>query len=513
MKKIFGLIIITIISLTSAWGQINTLYFNKNIYQSTDLNPARQHNCKFTLGLPAISSLYLDLKHTGFSYADLFYEDATKPAEERFVLDIDGFYNTLGDNNYLFLHNKTNIFNVAFWVRDFYITFDANLNMQQNFTYPKSLFAIKDGNYFTDDRFISLTGFAEDLNIYTSYSIGVSKEVIPGLTVGGKLKLLKGIANVTTEDFQLDWHVSTADADIYDYTFDSKFDIRFAAPFPIEPEYDEDGNLAGVIMDSDAYMDELSSNPTGQLKSLLLSENTGFAVDLGVIYQINKKFEFSASILDLGFINWQTNPMIISTDQSSFVFSGFDLGKYINNISLATSISDPVIRDSIINLVKQDFTDTLITLSNPTFEGNSYKSNLNTKINGGFAYMPADWVTLGFLYNGYLYHKKLISSYTLSGTLMFWRGWSYTLSYTMFKQSFNNVGMGISYKIGPFQTYILTNNISLPTLGARYGISPEKPYDKGIATKWVKNTQTLNLQFGINFIFGCRERKDYGVID
>ncbi len=509
MKKIltiFSLLLITSIS----FAQINSLYFNKNIFQSTELNPARQNTCRVYIGLPALSSLYLNLNHTGFAYSDIFIDNETE-----LLWNVEGLYNTLDPKNHLFVQNKTNLLFFSFVVRDFYITFDANLNLQQNFTYPKSLMDIKDGNYFEDGRYISFTGLNEDFTLYNSYSIGVSKEVAPGLLIGGKFKLLKGLVNVYTKQFMFDWKVSTADEDIYDYIFTTSFDIRASAPFNIfTPEYDDDGNIVGASTGSDAYFDALQDKPVGDLvKEALLPNNNGFAFDFGAIYNLNDKFEFSASIIDLGFINWKSHPMIVSTEKSDFEFAGFDAAKYINNISIATSLQDSTIRDSIINMVITDFVDTLILLSNPTFDSTAYKKNLNAHMHFGVAYSPTDAISLGFLYNGYFYNKELFSTYMLSSTFMFWKGWSYTLSYTMMKKSMNNLGMGFSYKIGFFQMYLLMENISVPSLAARYGIFPEKPYNEGIATKWVKNTQNLNLHFGINFVFGCKNKQDFGVLD
>lgn len=511
MKKIISIIVISIIAFTSSWGQINNLYFNKKVYQSTDLNPARQHNCRFTLGLPAISSIYFDMKHTGFTYSTLFLENESNPGT--FTPNINGFYENLNEKNYLFLHNSINLLNFSFWVREFYITFDADYNIQNNFIYPKSFFNIKDGTYFEDDNYISLTGFSEDFNSYASYAIGVSKEVIPGLTVGGKIRLLKGFTNFTTDKFQLDWYTSNEDDDIYDYTFESSFDLKMSTPFLIEPTYDDAGNINGINSEQEAYMDDLSNNSVDYIKSILLSQNTGFGVDLGVIYEINKMFELSASVTDLGFINWKTNPLTITTEESEFVFSGLDVGKYLNNLSLFKVLGDAEIRDSITSLLSDDMVDTLISLGTPTFGTDTYRKNLNAKLHFGAAFTPAKWVTLGFLYNGYLYKKELINSYTLSSTIMFWKGWSYTLSYTMFKQSLNNVGMGISYKIGPFQTYFMMNNIAVPIFGARYGLNPDKPYNEGIATNMLKNSKWLNMQLGINLMFSCKDRRDFGVID
>lgn len=354
----------------------------------------------------------------------------------------------------------------------------------------------------------------ENLNVYSSYGLGVSKEIIPGLTIGAKFKLLNGIANVTTNKFQFDWHVADTDTSTYDYTFKGDIDMNTSVPFKIHPVYDENGHISDIKTEAEQYFEDIEEDPA-LIKDLFRQENTGFAVDLGFIYNINKKIEISGSILDLGYINWKTNAMNIYAKEFQYNFSGVDISKYVNDLEIAQNLSDKEARDSILENIKDDILDTVFALTDPTFDSTitSYNKRLNSKIYLGFSYSPTNWFTLGLLYNGYIYNKKLFSNYAVSGTLLFWKGWSYTLSYTVFKHSYNNIGMGLSYKVGPFQMYLMMNNIAVPFFAGRYAMYPDKPYDEGIATKWVKNSRWLNLQFGINFTFGCKDQRDYGLLD
>ncbi|MBN2662627.1 MAG: hypothetical protein JXR68_03165 [Bacteroidales bacterium] len=505
MKKIIYIIALLFISI-SVFGQGNSLYFNKNLYQSTYLNPARQVKCKFILGLPGLSSEFVTLKNTGIGYNDIFFE--YESLADSFHYDPDATYDRMNELNYIFLNTRTALWTTAFWIRGVQISFDASLRTETNFAYPQSIFLLKDGNFFTDGRFISATNMAVNTSAYTEVSIGASGEVAQGLTIGGKFKVLRGIVNFNTEQFMFDWHVSDDPADIYDYSFNTSFNFNTTAPLNVI--YDDQGNITSAELDSTLIQD-IQDDPL--LLRDITTNNPGFGVDFGVIYNLNNKFEFSASVLDLGFIKWKATPTNITTNESEFVFSGLDVGKYIGTLGLFTALKDTDTRDSIIGLVTEDFIDSLLFLSDPTITNNEYKTSLNTKLNFGAAYMPKDWVTLGFLYNGVFFNKKLYSSYTLSSTLMFWRGWSYSLSYTMSKKSMNNVGMGFSYKVGPLQMFLTMDNFSLPMMGARYGLSPDKPYDKGIATKWLKNTDYLNVNFGLNFVFGCRDKTDYGLLD
>ncbi len=506
MKKILFIIASLFISL-SVFSQSNSLYFNKKVFQTTQLNPARQFNCRFSLGLPALSSIYLDLQNRGFKYNDIYYPKADV---DSFYYDLDQTYDKLNDVNYMFLHDKISLGYVGFWIRDFYVTLDANFVNEFNFAIPKSIFLIKDGNYFEDGSYISATDMAIDLNAYTEVGLGVSKEIIPGLTIGGKIKLLKGISNFSTNNFMLDWHVSTEDSATYDYTFNSSFNYQTSSPIKITPEYDDNNNLNGLDID-DSFQDGFEDDPFNTTRNII-RHNTGLGFDFGVIYEYDK-FEFSASVLDLGFISWKNNPFSVETENSEFVFSGVDVGKYIGDISIVESLKDKDVQDSIITSFQEDIIDTLMYFTQPTIDSAKYTTTLNTKLNFAASYTPLDWLTLGFLYHGYHYNKKLHSNFTLSGNIMFWKGWSYTLSYTMFKQSFNNLGMGFSYNVGPVQMYMVFDNFSIAMLGSRYGISPDKPYNEGIATNWVKNTKLLTFHFGINFMFGCGDTRDYGIID
>lgn len=510
MKKIY-LTILSFLIIANAFGQSNTLYFNSNVFQSNELNPARQMNCNVIIGLPVLSSSYLNYTNKIFSYKDFFYENSSLPDTARFVPNIDGFYNNLKPLNFFFLQNRESLGFLSLNIRDYHITISGGLNFEQGITLPKSMFSIINGNYFEDGSYFSVTNLGFKTLAYTDFSIGLSKEVLPGLIVGGRIKFLRGLANLTLSDFQLDWHVDTATSGNYDWTFNTGYKLSESNPaIKLVPTYDSTGVINGMQTVQNA---NLQNDPVAFAKQALLHQNFGLGFDFGAIYTWKDMIEVSASVLDLGFIKWSANPLTLQATSREFTFTGLDPGAYIGTSNVFTLIKDHNATDSLSSQMQSDLIDSIINFTKPQIDSNSYKTSLNTKLHFGVAYTQLQWLTAGFLYNGYLYNKHLFSSYTLDATLKFWRGWSYSLSYTMFPKSFNNLGMGISYKIGPFQTYLQMDNISPLAFGSRYLLSPEKPYDKGIATKWLKSTKYLTLQFGINFVFGCRNSKDIGLID
>ncbi|MEA3450916.1 MAG: DUF5723 family protein [Bacteroidota bacterium] len=511
MKKIL-IISILLLSISAIQAQTNSLYFTKNIFQTTELNPARQLPCNFSLGLPVVSSVYLNLLNKDFDYSSLFVEDVSG----NFSPDLDGFYNALNGNNYIFVNNKISLGNIGVWIKDFYVFFDVNLNNNVNVGIPKSLFIIKDGNYFEDDNsYFSATDLAVNVNSYVEYGLGISKEILPGLTIGGKFKVYTGITNLTTSEFKLDWKVSTADTSNYEYTMTVAGEINSSAWLSTSSDTlsgIDDVNFSGETKITD-FINEVTTTYKLPFKDVFSKPNLGIGMDFGVIYKLNNQFEFSASVIDFGFINWQNSPLSITIEEKDFIFSGLEIGQYLGDSTIFSIMRNEEMKDSILASIEGDMIDTLLSLATPTTDSSKYRTPLNTKLYFAAAYSPTDWFSAGFLYNGIFFNNKLISSYTLSTTLMSRKGWSYSINYTMFKNSYNNLGMGVSWKILGFQTYLFLDNISIPTFAARYAAYPDKPYNEGIATKWIKSTRMVNLHFGINILLGCKKQKDYGLID
>jgi len=511
MKKII-ITIFSILIFSNAFSQSNTLYFNTKVFQSNDLNPARQLDCNVTIGLPVLSSAYINYTNKIFSFNDFFFENPLLPDTARFVPNIDTFYNNLKPLNFLFIQNRESLGNLAFRVHGFQISISGGINIEQSLAVPKSMFSIIDGNYFEDGRYFSVTDLGMQTLAYTDFSIGISKEVIPGLVVGGKIKFLRGLANLSLSNFKLDWHVSTEDTANYEWALNTSYIIQESNnAIKIVPTFDSTGMINGIETQQNQLLE--NGDNVGFAKENLLHQNFGIGFDFGVIYTWNNMVELSASVLDLGFIKWTSNPLTVQAAEKELTFSGLDPGAYLGNTNIFTLIKDKDLKDSLNSQMISDLTDTAIQLLNPSISDESYKTKLNTKLHFGAAYTQFDWLSAGFLYNGYLYNGKLYSSYTLASTLKFWRGWSYSLSYTMFSHNYNNLGMGISYKLGPFLTYLQMDNISPIAFATRYALFPDKPYNEGVATKWLKSTQYLTLHFGINFVFGCKNKKDYGLID
>jgi len=477
IKHIFILSILSVFFYSSGLSQRLTSYWMQNLPQGNFLNPAKQPGCKIFIDIPILPNFDVNLSHSGFNI-----NDAIKPRPympDSFMIDLDGIESALKTGNNINLETEFSILNVGVTLKnDMYISVGMNYKMSEYFQYPKALIELRRGNYRENETPLDFS-FKQNFDFHREIYVGVSKYINKKLYLGAKLKYLSGYANIKTNKMDLKWHTSIKPEDMYDWTFNSDFDINAASVIPWNFT-DSAGQINGITMDT-----TLISDPASNLSTFLFPKNTGFGVDLGIEYNIDNRLTLSASLIDFGFISWKTSPKIM-TQKATFEFSGLDIAKYIGNLNDTTGENA-----TLGEKIKNDMIDTLITVFNPDIEKSSYKTSLNSKIYLGGNLKITDWLDAGFLYRGVFFNKQLLSSYTFSANTNFFKAWSYSVSYSIMKASANNIGMGLAYKVGPFQMYFISDNIAVPFWAVN---------GSNFADEWLKNTKNFNFSFGLNFL-------------
>jgi len=491
MKKVIKISYLSflffILLYSNLFSQNNTIYWMKHLPQQMNENPAKIPGCKLFIDIPILPNFSLNAFHSGFTLNDVFKDHPT--AADSFMIDLDGIESALKDKNSINLETNFSLLNIGLSLKSgFFATFGINYKIYENFRYPKALIELRRGNYREDGTPLSFD-FSQNLMLHREIFAGVSKEVYPGLTVGGRLKFLSGYVNIVTDQMKIDWYTETHADSMYDWTFESDFNIKASAPMGWDIEYDETEHRQSVTLEE--------YNPLENISELILPENSGFGIDLGIEYNLLDRFLFSASIIDLGFINWKTNSGIL-TQQASFVFSGLDIGKYIGSLEDATNV-DASLGEQIVN----DMIDTLLNVFNPDIERVAYKTRLSTKIYLGADVSLFNWLDFGLLYRGVISNQSIYPSYTVSANTNFFKGWSYSVSYSLMDGLANYIGMGLAYKAGPIQMYIITDNMAVP-FWAMNGST--------LADNWLRNTKRTNFAFGMNILI-CRNKFDIGLIE
>ena len=197
-------------------------------------------------------------------------------------VDQDEFLGRLPEYARLGMNFDETLFGLGFRLLGGYTSFSVSLHSNTSMALPKGFFEFaKKG---LQDQHYNFSGINMHSMNYAAATLGYSREVYKGLRVGVNLKYLMGLAYT-------------------DFTFD-RFNIELSEDrWRIEGHAQAQAALGSEVYfeDEDASLDALRMGP-------LASAAKGFAVDLGVVYDM-KEFvpglTVSASIVDLGSINWQ----------------------------------------------------------------------------------------------------------------------------------------------------------------------------------------------------------------
>ncbi|HUX53595.1 MAG TPA: DUF5723 family protein, partial [Williamwhitmania sp.] len=419
MKKILQFTILgvafLVISIGAKAQQDFTLYHMRLVPSRMYQNPALVPEARSFVGYPFVSSIYFNASNS-FSYNNIITHDG-----DSLKLDIDKLLGKLGSSNYLFTNLDIDILSFGFRAADsYYISFAFRERTISRFMYSKDLFNfIWKGN--------GAVGLGQTLNFDTRYdamvfdefSLGLAQDVDEKLTVGMRIKLLDGRFNINTE---------RGSASLY--TDPNSFDLQ----------------MKSNVLIRTSGIDSLSNQ---SVSSLVFPGNLGFGIDLGATYKLNSQFTFSASLIDLGYINWKKQLLTLVSQKpgETVNFNGIDINNFISH---GTTLGDGF--SSVLDTLKDKF-------KVDSVYGQAYKTYLPVKFYLGADYNINDKNTVGLLFYSQFYNKKMLPSVSLSYYSQVGRVIGLSASYSIMNKSYNNLGLGISLNVGAMQFYAATDNI------------------------------------------------------
>ncbi|MBT3209455.1 MAG: hypothetical protein HN704_13250 [Bacteroidetes bacterium] len=455
-KSILIAVVISFISI-SAFSQSQTLYFMNNINQKNTLNPAFHADCNVFFGFPALSSLALNL---GFQDLDYY---------EMLNTNIHELSNHFAEDNYFANNLDLNIISLGLRNNKMFFSFDMTLKNNLNVNIPKDLVTfVSEGNGNHIGETFDFSNFKLQFDLYLEYAFGFSYEINRKITAGVKAKLLSGQANLNTSKFDITLYTNpnTYYIDLYS---DVQVDASIPANLILNSETQEIEDFEMIDEDADYFLSNY----------LLNNQNKGFAIDCGVLYKPINKLEVSASIIDIGKINW-----------NSYVFSVFQNGEYTYT---GIDFSPQEINNDFESV--DEMIDSLQNIFLVTANYEKYKTRLTPKLFVGAKYQITNKINLGLLYRSDIYDEKFHNYVTSSVNTEFFKWLSLSMSYTYASHLGNNLGFGAGFTAKAFQFYIIADNI----VGWRIDQIDKFP--------WPYQARTFNFQFGINFLFG-REKHE-----
>jgi hypothetical protein len=484
MKKETGFIVMAFLLFffEGAYSQVSQVAYFMKIPQNQFLNPAIKPSDRFYIGLPVITGIGIGAGDNFIDMSDIFIFNqkvANIFAFQDPGYDLAKFARKLKDNNTISADAGLQLFGLGLsFGKDLSIFLDVTDRIAAKAVFPKKLM-----EYFITgpDQLIGKTFDLSSLNMkgqyYREYGIGFSRNITSNLRIGAKVKLLSGISSFSFDD----------------RSFFLKIDSTLHRTVTPDVTMDVSGReTLNRIFTQNNFLNHTSpsqkTNIMGFLKDFIGNpvSNVGAGFDLGVVYDLGKMFTFSASVTDLGFINWK-NDLKSYDSKKSYELPGITLSDVISNPDTLKQMGQ-----ELLDTIKKNFVEN----SAP----GSFKTYLPTSISAGASINLLPFLSFGIISNTRFYAGQVQESVTMSGNIYVKRFLSASLSYSIANYSYNNLGFGLAFKTGAVaQFYIIADKIPLSWDKVYFKKSGSSDYS---GVPMPSNWNMLNLQIGFNIVFG-----------
>lgn len=292
---------------------LNSAYFTDNYAFRHDMNPAYGNDQGY-FSIPVLGNVNVNVQGN-FGYEDVIMHNPRYGVDSDkkmttfmnpYISDskaLDGFAS--GNNRVVGNVNLT-ILSAGFKGFGGYNTIEINSKSSFGMSLPYELFAFARN---IGNNTYNIGDISANAQSYAELALGHSHKINDKLRIGAKLKFLFGLgrADFNFKDVKADlsgtdkWTVSgdaLTEVSVLGFSYKTKTE-----------EYKDE------INGSYEKVDDIEVDGYGL-------SGFGMAVDLGAVYKINDDWTVSASVLDLGFINWKNNIRAVNRSKS-FEFNGF----------------------------------------------------------------------------------------------------------------------------------------------------------------------------------------------
>jgi len=446
-----------------------TLPFMGNIFQNTYLNPSVQTEHAVSIGLPVLSSLQFQVISNGF-------------VPRRFMsisgntlrISPNNLESQLRNRNLLYASVGIDLLHVKIRYLNWDIWYGVRQNQQVSLFYPKSLFSFAiAGNEQYKDVPMDLTPLGFNGSMYREHTVGASTQ--RGKWVfGGRVSLLHGLTNAYLNPKKIT--VAVTD-DMYSMSADADAVLKTSG-LPGDSLANINFNQFGVFDETNIssfseFREFMRTNYTANYFSRF--RNPGFALSGGASYKYDSRFTFSFAFSDLGFISWSDSTKFFSIKGAS-EFKGVDmLAEMLTGGELST--------DTLINDIVSNFE------TDENHEG-GYATWLHTKFYLSATYQLAERTHLNASLYGVV-NRRLYPALTVGINQGLGRIFSVSLSASMNQRTVSNIGFGILVKPGPFQLYLVADNVYSPLVDPLTFTNMNVRMGLNIVFGWVKKPQGL----------------------
>jgi hypothetical protein len=460
MKKIF-LILLLLLSFFGFSQNKEILYNFTTIPQTLLTNPGADISYKFYIGIPLLSGINFNIGSNSLSAYDIYGKTGVS-----FDAKLKNIASKMTSNDRISLNEQIDILNAGFKIGGINSKSYVSFGVYQEFDFltylPKDLINSAVGN--TAIGQINLTDVNARAEMLTVFHLGFHKKISKKLVVGFRAKAYSSIFNFNSTHNSGGASVAVNGSGGFNYT-------------------ENNPNLVVNTSGMTKYRTGTSNDTAADIKNkAFLGENTGLGFDAGFTYYPQENKQFTASIIDVGYIKH-------SKEVENFV---------VNGATFATSYT-----------TTQDFLDDVDTeIINPTTKNTSaYTTWRPIKMYSSYQYsfdedrLDVECKCLNLdqesIYKNalgvQLFAMTTPKSPTVAVTGFYKRRITHALqmkaTYTLDTYSYSNIGLGLSSTFGKVNWYILANNL--------------------LAYTDLAKAQSLSFQFGLNVVFANKHNSNW----
>lgn len=458
-------------------SETNSIFYHSiRAPQSLDENPSLY---------PAATTFFITLPKVGLAFnSPLAISDMLShtPGDTVSYINIDSISSKLSKSNKLRLGIDIDVIGFGFKIGNTFATASVKVKNATSIGIPIEAFNfLTQGNIDDNGDPISsvtiLDGQLFSTQAYTESAIGIGHNFTElGLTVGGKLKLYNGLANVSTAKTHI---ALETDPNMEDMTLKAYYELNVASIVKFEKTNE------GIKTNIPKSIGEL------------FPKSMGIGFDLGAKYKIGP-VSVSASLIDLSQgIHWTQNTYTLKpqSGEQSFTFSGldFETSGLLNGNGMNF--------DTITNL----FNSQIDSLKNyDIIEGADYWYSLPTKINLGASISFLRICRAGILLHGQWDRGLLTTKKALDYDNQNFR-FNTTLSASVNLKNWFEVTVANGFVSDSKKFAILNPGIGMiftPATAVQIYVMADY-----ISSIYLVDAKAFNLQLGLNLIFGNREAK------
>lgn len=436
MKRLYGLLIVLLAFTCEGYAQyLRTSYFMEGSHYRQQLNPALAPGRGY-INFPGIGSLNASVNSSSLGCQDVL--DIIDNSEDGDFFMSNDFIGRLENINDLNVNVSTDILSAGWYKGKNFWSFNVGLRNDIGASIPKSMFEFlrnMDGLDFNDwSRLATINEQVGkqslEINSYAEVGVGLARNINSRLTIGAKVKALLGIGNLklNINDITVKSNVSGYEGvDWNNPTSEQLENMRGNASIHVDATLENSSRMIELPQNEDGYIDEIEFGSFG-------FAGYGAAVDLGVSYKLLDKLTLSASVLDLGFINWgkkNTSIARANANQNYDLLNPSDLYDFVDVVS-----SGEVLNYDMLQMTVDETA------------GESRSMGLASTVVVGAEYeLLGDWLAVGALYTARFVKPETINELTFSANIRPKNNFNLAVSYSVLQGTGKT--FGLAAKLGP----------------------------------------------------------------